>query len=194
MSTLRENILEKSKNSKKLIVIRTGTSEEDMSCGYVCAYSENHIWLQQFNFLGEADGVALVKMQDVETVEWNTEIDLYCQYLIQNPLVKTVETIDFPEIDVEADNWQHEMLKHFQSDKSPAIMLKVGYRDYIYGFVRELDEEFFVFQKVSDAGIDEGYFLYSLSEIETFEVNNIEAKRRTALYDWRNGNGKRAPM
>lgn len=105
-------------------------------------------------------------------------------YLIDNHELLDKQKEVIPEIP-RSENWQYEVLRHFIGDTNTVVRIRLGDDTYV-GFVNDCSEDATVLHCIGTEGHNEFFTLYRNNDIRTIRVNDIEARKRLILFNWRN--------
>lgn len=179
------SIFEKSRKDRNLIGIYQLGEESTFYSGYVIDYDDAFVQIQHYTKYGKPDGVLLMKIEDITGLDYQDDYAKCLEYVIKH--VKELDKQPSFEANLpNSDNWQHEILEQVLGRKDCIVRVSFEESASYVGFVDELDDEFVLLNYISTTGLDEGYSRYELSEIEDIRVNDLEARKRLMLYNWKN--------
>jgi hypothetical protein len=184
MSLLNE-ILEKSKLTKELIGIWKYGDSESFWCGHVIDFNETLVKLQHFTKYGKPDGIIIVPVHEIQSVDFNDDYTKAMQCLIdysaeldkQNKLDLTIS---------ENENWHYGILKQLEGNSE--VMANIEFNqnsDSFSGFIQKVSEDDFVFHCIGEMGEDEGMVIYKVDDINTIKINDMVCRKRMMLHKWR---------
>jgi len=184
MNILNE-ILEKSRLTKELIGIWKYDDSEKFWCGYVVEYNESLIKLQHFTKYGKHDGVIIIPIHEIQSIDFNDDYARAMQVIIDySTELEKQNKLDFNIS--ENENWRYETLKQLES--SSEIMANIEFNqnnDSFAGFIIKVDEDNFVLHCIGEIGEDEGMVIYKIEDINTIKINDMLCRKRTMLHKWR---------
>jgi hypothetical protein len=175
-------ILEQSKEAKQIVGFYTYKDEDEFWAGYVLDYNDEFVLIQHLSKLGLKDGIVLMKVDNIKSVETDEDYLNAIWLLMDNPLVN--QTIKDAPIPVE-ENWQQAMLK---ANPTPDKVVSLNISDeVIYGIIREFDDNYMSVRRVGSSGADEGILIYKMEDINSMHFDSLEARKRQKLYEWNVG-------
>ena len=188
--TILRNILQESKDNKRIIGIRVYRDDEKFWCGYISDFNETLIQIQHFSESGQPDGIIIEKIENIESIDSEDKYSTAFQYLIEN--YEKINQIEPIQIELpNSENWQYEFLK--KTEKTDNILTMEFEGDFtIYGKINNLDSENAKIEAIGNIGDVDGYSTYRLKDIKAIRINNVESIKRMILLEWRkdkNANG-----
>ena len=182
-SEILTSIFEDSKQNKKIIHIKLNIDEDSFWCGYITDYNEEFVILHHFTKYGKSDGEIIEQIDRIESVEFDDDYSKCLQYIIDNSW----------EIDVEADldlslpktdNWQFEFLSQQVGLKNSITRIELLTETYS-GFIIKLNEQHVLMHLIDIQGTDQGFATYQVEDVLSVRVNDMEARKRLLLYNWK---------
>jgi len=175
-------ILEQSKKNKQIMCFYH-YNDDDFWCGYVTDYNQDLVYIQHLTKYGFLDGIVVERIDGLKNIEFGDDYSKAMQYLSDN----TDKIISEPEYKFEiptTENWQHDVLKQFLG-VNRLIRLEMNKSDYIHGFVEKLSETEFILNQVGKMGEDEFRSVFKIEDVTAFRLNEMDARKRLLLYNWR---------
>jgi len=184
MDNLINEILQESKEKKKIINIRNYDSNDDsFYCGYVIDFNDEIIQIKHFSIYGKDDGISIQKIENIANIEFDEDYSAAIQYLVQNNINLDKSNISDCNFDF-LNNWRFNILSKFLDYK--IIILIEDYKlEKICGFVHKLTESELIIKPIGKLGEDEGFSLYKLSDINSIQPDDLECRKRLLLYKWK---------
>lgn len=183
MNSAFEKILQYSKEHQYIIAIFQDPGGADFWAGYVLDYNEEFFIMQHLTKYGKKDGLILEPMYKVRRIDR----DDYCkclQYIYDhNEELDKEQKVDL-EIPKE-ENWMYHTLLGMKGDTDNMIRIGIGNDTRFSGFVSEVSETDFVLKCIGHDGLEEGNIYFLNEDISSFRVNDLEARRRLMLYNYR---------
>lgn len=179
-------ILEKAKNEKKFIGIWTYDNDDGFWSGRVKDFNEEMVFIEHFTKYGKPDGVVVEQIDNIQSIDFNDGYSEVMEFLIANNKVLDTQEEILMEIP-KTENWQFEILKEYVGNDSIIVRIQLQDDNTFTGFVNKCDEETVVLNCVGSEGHDEFFTLYKNEDIKVIRVNDIEARKRLLLFNWRKG-------
>jgi len=181
MKTLLKEILQNSKENKKIIGIRVYENDDYFYAGYVLDFNDKVVQLQHFTEYGIEDGIVLEPIENIENVEIDDDYYKSLQILVQQNQKLEIKNIVDSKYNIEG-NWRYNILKTFVG-KPIIIVIENHKREKICGFVTKLTEQEILLNPIGLQGIDEGLSLYKLDDIYSIQPDDLECRKRLILYN-----------
>ncbi len=83
------------------------------------------------------------------------------------------------------ENWMNQFLKQIADQTEYVSRLQLNNDSRFSGFIRNLTEEDFELKCVGAEGTDEGSLYFKIDDVSSIRVNDLEARRRLILYNYR---------
>lgn len=183
MNTNFEKILQHSKNDKAIIAIFQDPSSTDFWAGYVLDYNEEFFVLQHISKYGKPDGILIEPIYKIRRIDQ----DDYCkclQYIMKNnhELDKEQEiSLPIPQ----ESNWVYLALKELDGQTDFIVRISIGVDSRFSGFIKSVTEEDFVLKCIGPDGQEEGNLYFTMDDVNSFRINDLEARRRLMLFHFR---------
>jgi len=183
MNSHFDKILQLSKETKTIIAIFQDPSGSDFWAGYILDYNEEYFVLQHISKFGKPDGILIEPIYKIRRIDK----DDYCkclQYIMKNNHELDEEKeikLDIPK----EENWMYHTLKALEGETEFIVRISIGTDSRFAGFVKEVAEDDFVLKCIGHDGQDEGKLYFAIDDVNSFRINDIEARRRLMLYHYR---------
>lgn len=183
MNSHFEEILEHSKRTKTIIAIFQDPSGTDFWAGYILDYNEEFFVFQHITKFGKPDGILIEPNYKIRRIDK----DDYCkclQYVMKNHK----ELDEEKEINMEVptdENWMYNTLKKLEGESDFMVRISIGSDSRFSGFVKEVSEDDFILKCVGHDGQYEGKLYFAIDDVNSFRINDLEARRRLMLYNFR---------
>jgi hypothetical protein len=179
-----QEILENSKKDQKFIGVWVYNDTDGFWTGYVEDYTADYVYLRHFTKYGKPDGIILERIDNIQSIDFEDNYSEALQYLVENHhLLDKQDEIFFPI--PTTDNWQYEVLQNYVGNLEIIVRLQLDDDNEYTGLVHKISEEFIVINCIGTEGHDEFFSLYKLSDIKTIRINDMDARKRLLLYNWR---------
>lgn len=183
-SSLLNSILQRSKDNKEIISVWQYNNDKSSLVGYVTEISADHFTLKHFTVYGKCDGLILIKIPNIKTIDFNDDYTKVMECVIQYSSV-----FDQPskfELNVGySDHWQYDALVKLARAKDEVASFEVNGNEYFTGFVKEVSEEDFILNCIGKNGEDQGTAIYRIEDVTEVRVSDLDNRRRMLLYKWR---------
>ena len=183
-TSLLNSTLQRSKDYKEIISVWQYSSDKRSLVGYVTEISEDHFTLKHFTVYGKCDGLILIKIQNIKTIDINDDYTKVMECVIQYSSV-----FDQPsnfELNIGySGHWQYDALIKLAQAKDEVASFEINGNDYFTGFVKELSEEDFILNCMGKNGEDQGTALFRIEDVTEIRVSDLDNRRRMLLYKWR---------
>ena len=183
MSSNFYKILQHSKDTKSIIAIFQDPSAHDFLAGYILDFNEEFFTLQHISKFGKLDGILIEPIYKIRRIDQ----DDYCkclQYVMKHADELDRETVINLDIPGE-ENWMYHTLKALEGETDYLVRISIGSDSRFAGFVQEVAEDDFILKCIGHDGQDDGLLYFSIDDINSFRVNDLEARRRLMLYNFR---------
>jgi hypothetical protein len=175
------NVLNNSKQKKTLIGLHN-SGEDDFCVGYVLDFDKSFVIIQHVTKYGIEDGIHVIRIEDLEKVETDTDYINACQLVFENPDLlpkQTIKKTKFPF----TDSWQYDLL-YSNSYIGELIAFQLSGSDFFnFGFLFDFDENNIIINLIGDAGENQGTNVYHLIDISSFAIDTLQCRKRRYLYD-----------
>ena len=183
-SSILNTLLSNSKKAKALIGVRKYEDGDDLFVGYIVDYNDVLIQLQQVTKYGLEDGVVILKIEDVETFEFEDDYIKAYQYLFENAnkiKEQTVKSLKLPK----GENWQYEVAKDLFETKKIVTIEVSNDSTVVNGYIIDFDETHISFKPIDNIGKEEGTIIYKLVDVASFSIDELESRKRQTFNEWR---------
>ena len=177
-----DKILFESKKNKKLLFFQ-GYAENVSFCGYVVSYNAEIIQIHHFTKYGKDDGILNINYSDINyIIEENEYLDSL-KYIIENNSLLDKGDISVLPIQPHGD-WRIQILEEYKNDESSILDIEIN-GSWYYGFIRDVDNQFFIFSELDRNGFILDRTIFKLGELTSVHINDLEGRKRLLLYNWR---------
>lgn len=178
------DILEQSKNQKKVIGIWLYSSEDGFWSGIVKDFNDELVTIQHYTKYGKPDGLVIEKIANIESIDFDDDYSKAMNYLIRHgDELDLIEKYDF-EIS-NNDRWQHEILGNLIGNRELIARIQVNGNNHYCGLVEWADEDHLILNSIGKEGQDLGKSIYRIDDITAIRVNDLDNRKRLLLYHWR---------
>jgi hypothetical protein len=179
-----QDILKKSKEEKELIGVWILNDDDGFWCGYVSFFNEDILVLKHYTKYGKYDGIIVLKMENIESIDYDDDYLKGLEYVISNEKkLELEEQIDM--VISNTDNWQNEVLETALGNPNRIVRVQVNNDSYYNGLVDWLDEQDVALTKIGDDGQVLGKSVYPTANINLIRMNDIDNRKKLLLYKWR---------
>ncbi len=173
-------ILEKSKSNKELISLWE-YGDDNFWCGYVINYNSTLVQIQHFSKYGQNDGIVILRIENIESIDFEDEYVDILQYLINNFEEKI--KLEFKEIILpDSEDWQTILLKQFEGN-GKIVSFEINGSEYYSGLILHCSDKDFVAKMIGSRGEIVANAIYKNENITAFKINNIEQRKRLLLFN-----------
>lgn len=179
-----QEILENSKKDKKFIGIWTYDDGDGFWSGKVQDYNDKFVFIEHYTKYGKLDGVIVEQIENIQTIDFNDGYSEFMEYLVENHhKLDNQNEVKLPI--PETESWQYEILNKYVGKADTIVRIQLE-DDLTYtGLVNKCDKESTVLNCIDSEGQDEFFTLYKNEDIKMIRVNDIEARKRLLLFNWR---------
>ena len=178
-----EKILNYSKENKSIIAIFQDASNADFWAGYVVDYNDEFFVMQHITKYGKMDGLIIEPIYKIRRIDQ----DEYCkclQYVFQHH--KELDEEKKLELSIpKEENWMYHILLEIKDSQDYLVRISIGSDSRFSGFVTEVSEIDFTLKCIGNDGQDEGNLYFLIEDVNSFRINDLEARRRLMLYNFR---------
>ena len=183
MNTNFYKILQHSKENQSIIAIYNDVGGNNFWAGYILDFNDEFFTMQHISKFGHKDGILIEPFYTINRID----VDDYCKCLNylkehQDELNKE-NTISFTTTTEE--NWMRQFLAQIADQTEYVSRLQLSNDSRFSGFIRNLTEEDFELKCVGAEGTDEGSLYFKIDDVSSIRVNDLEARRRMILYNYR---------
>jgi hypothetical protein len=183
MNSHFEKIIQHSKDTQSIIAIFQDPSGSDFWAGYILDYNDEFFVMQHVTKFGKLDGILIEPLYKIRRIDQ----DDYCKCL--QYILKHNEELD-KEQEIELsipkeENWMYHTLKKLEGETDYIVRICIGSDSRFSGFVKEVSEDDFILKCVGHDGQDEGKLYFTIDDVASFRINDLEARRRLMLYHFR---------
>lgn len=179
-----QEILEQSKRENKFIGIWTYDDGDGFWSGKVRDFNEKFVFIDHYTKYGKLDGTIVEQIENIQTIDFNDDYSEFMEYLVNNHhKLDEQEEVKIPV--PKTDNWPFEILKNFEGLNDVIVRIQLEDEMTYTGLVNRCDEESTVLNCIDSDGVDEFFSLYKNEDIQMIRVNDIEARKRLLLFNWR---------
>ena len=183
-NSMIEEILEKSKSERKFIGIWTYDDSDGFWSGVVKDFNKEFVFIEHYTKYGKLDGIVVEKIENIQTIDFNDGYSELMEYLIEHSHLLDSQS----DIDIEipkTKDWQFEILKKYVGNNEVVVRIQLEDDMTYTGLVSKCDEEATVLNCIGSEGHDEFLTLYKNDDIQMIRVNDIEARKRLLVFNWR---------
>lgn len=182
-------VLEKAKRENQFIGIWTYDDDDGFWSGRVKKCTDDFVVIEHFTKYGKPDGIIVEQIANIQAIDFNDGYSEVMNYLVaHNHMLDSQQ-----EIKIDApitDNWQYELLKPFVGSGTVVVRIQLENDNTYTGFVNNSDEETTILNCIGTEGHDESFTLYKNNDIKMIRVNDLEARKRLLLFNWRKNKNK----
>lgn len=183
MNSQFEKILEHSKNTQSIIAIFQDASNTDFWAGYIVDYNDEFFIMQHITKYGKKDGLIIEPFYKIRRIDK----DDYCkclQYVFKHHQeLDKEETLNLTI--AKEENWVYNALVQINGETDYIVRISVGNDSRFAGFVTDVTEIDFKLKCIGHDGQDEGNLYFLTEDVNSFRINDLEARRRLMLYHFR---------
>ncbi len=178
MKSFKE-ILQKSKETKEILSIYFyGDDDSDFWAGYIEDYNDELISIKHFTKYGVPDGIIVKEIANLKRIDFEDDYTKALQYIIDNSAeLHKEEPFKMPLTKDE------NLLKQVVGTEN-IVRLEID-DDYPCGFITRLSDEDLTLHWIGEEGEDYGKSVFKIEDITTIRVNDIAARKRKMLFQWR---------
>lgn len=179
------DILEKSKREKKFISI--WLYGDGFWFGFVKKFTEDFVLLQHYTKFGKPDGLIILKIENIESIDFEDDYSRAMEYLVEN--AEKIDQDSEIEIDItHPETWQKDILEDQIGRRDRIVRVQINEDNFYNGFVEWCNDENLILSLIGKDGEDEGKSIYKVEDISSIRINDLENRKRILLYNWRKAN------
>ena len=183
MENIIKEILQKSKDERKIIGIRIYDNDDFFYSGYVQDFNDEIVRIKHFTEYGKDDGIVFERIENIENIEYDEDYYESLQYLVEiNEKLEKSNINGFKYTFV--GNWQFDILKMFVG-KEIVVVIENYKKEKILGIVNRVTEHELVLNTIGNLGQDEGFSFYRLKDISSIQPDDLECRKRLFLHQWK---------
>lgn len=184
MNNILKEILQESMDKKKIIGIRIYDNDDFLFTGYILDYNDKTFQIRHFTDYGKDDGTVIERTENISNIEFNEDYYDCLEYLVQ--INEELDKLNSTNIKYNlSNNWHFDVLSEFVGKKI-IVAVENQKKENILGFITKLTESELIINTIGDLGQDEGLSYYKLQDINSIQPDDLECRKRLALYKWRN--------
>lgn len=176
-------ILQNSKENQSIIAIYNDPEGDNFWAGYILDFNDEFFTMQHISKYGKKDGILIEPYFKISRID----VDDYCKCL--NYLKEHHTDLDEEKLvklnSTTEDNWMYQILQQINNQTEYVSRLQFNNNSRFSGFIQNLTEEDFELKCVGSEGTDEGSLFFHIDDISSIRVNDLEARRRLFLYNYR---------
>ena len=176
-------ILQHSKENQSIIAIYNDAGGDNFWAGYIIDFNDEFFTMQHISKYGKKDGILIEPFFNINRID----IDDYCKCLnylkVHHQELDQENQITFTATSEE--NWITQFLTQISNQTEYISRIQLNNDSRFSGFIRNLTEEDFELKCVGAEGTDEGSLYFKIDDISSLRVNDLEARRRLLLYNYR---------
>ena len=183
MDSQFDKILNYSKENKAIIAIFQDPSGSDFWAGYILDYNDEYFVVQHVTKYGKLDGLLVEPNYKIRRIDR----DDYCkclQYVMKHHAELDIEN-NVPLNIPKQENWMYHTMLELKGETDYMVRISIGNDSRFSGFVTEVSENDFRLKCIGHDGQDEGSVFFLLDDVNSFRINDLEARRRLMLYHFR---------
>ncbi len=174
---LQVKYLEKLQLEKTFIDIYTDHFEESRY-GFIVSFNENLLLLEQFSDIGEADGISIIKIENITRIKWEgNDINTTAKFAVKEKRLENLENLKIDTI--------QNALKSIQN-RFGYVNLYIQNIDAgmsIIGEVEELDDEIIIIKEFGTyTALDRKKLMLSVEEITKIDAGGKYENNLKELY------------
>ena len=176
-------ILQQSKANQSIIAIYNDAGGDNFWAGYILDFNEEYFTMQHISKYGHKDGILMEPFFKINRID----VDDYCKCL--NYLKEHYHELDEEKnIQLTAtseENWMTQILNELNDETDYVTRIQLNNDSRFSGFIRNVTEDDFELKCIGSEGTDEGSLYFQIDDISSIRVNDLEARRRHLLYNYR---------
>lgn len=179
-----KEILNQAKLENKFVGIWNYDEDNKFWSGRVIDFNDEFVVIEHYTKYGKPDGTMIQKIALIQSIDFNDGYSEMMEYLVLNhqALDKSPETkMGIPT----SENWQFEILNRFVSNQEVVVGISLEGDNLYYGMIHKCNEAHTVLHCISSEGHDDFFSMYKNEDIIEISVNNLDARKRLMLYNWR---------
>ncbi|MGV0828415.1 hypothetical protein ACTS9D_17125 [Empedobacter brevis] len=176
-------ILQHSKENQSIIAIYNDPEGDNFWAGYILDFNDEFFTMQHISKYGKKDGILIEPYFRISRID----VDDYCKclnYLKERHTDLDEENLVTFNVTSE-ENWINQILNELNNQTEYVSRIQFNNNSRFSGFIRNLTENDFELKCIGSEGTDEGFLYFQIDDISSIRVNDLEARRRLFLYNYR---------
>lgn len=181
---LSTKAFQQSQEDQKLISIHL-YGQDSFHCGYILDFNETHITIQDHTRFGEADGVVVEKIENIECIDIDDKYNKAFEFLVKNQVKLRKMLSDAKSLEIKASNPREFMMECAENIIPCQIYFTND--EAIHGFVRDISFGDVNIHCLGSMGTDLGMSIYKIKDVSSVTIGQKETVKRTMLFNWKKG-------
>ncbi|QTV04981.1 hypothetical protein [Faecalibacter bovis] len=183
MNSKFSTLLQQSKVEQSIIAIFQDPAASDFRAGYIVDVNDEFFVMQHISKFGKKDGLIIEPIYKIRRIDK----DDYCkclQYVFENNADLDLQNEVVLNIPKE-ENWIFHTLNEIKGEQDYIVRISINNETQFSGFVNDVTDEDFSLRCIGADGQDEGNLYFMIDDVTSFRINDIEARRRLMIYNYR---------
>lgn len=176
--------LERAMLEQRILCIYVNGDTDDFWCGYVDEVTDELVRIRHLTKYGKPDGVIIERLENINSIDIDDVYANNMAYLTQNHHLLDEEEESIIQLPI-GENWVFESLKQCIGKRTVVVRVILHSDDAFVGWVKELDDEGVMLDLLDQDGQADQQSVFLSEDIQTIRVNDIDARKRLLLYNWR---------
>lgn len=177
-----------SKENDKFLCLYEYSDDDKFWFGKVIDFNEEIIILQHYTKFGKKDGEIILQRSIISEIDFDDDYTEAMACVI-NHSDEIDRKTEIPINCEDTGNWQKSFLEQVKNRTDFLTSVKVN-GSFYSGFVKDVDEDFFMLHCISSDGLDKGNIILRIEDVTDFTFDDREDRRSLILYQWRLKNNK----
>ena len=177
-----------SKENDRFLCLYEYSDDDKFWFGKVIDFNEEIIILQHYTKFGKKEGKIILQRSIISEIDFDNDYSEAMAYVISHRYEIDRKT-EIPINCEDTENWQNSFLEQVKNRTDFLTSVKINGWFYS-GFVKDVDEEFFMLHCISSDGLDKGNIILRIEDVTEFSFDDREDRRSLILYQWRLKNNK----
>ncbi len=182
-----ENLLQKSKETQRLIGFNLYGSDNGFYCGYVLDFNEEFVIIKHFTKFGVNDGFLVHKLADIKCLESDTDYLNGVELFIRNQESLLKETFKIHDNKLILENFTT-IFEGLIGNKEHLIKFELNDDDIYFGFLEWCDDTCFSIINIENDGQIIGKAIFKFEDLKLYWVDDLECRKRKMLFKLKNAN------
>ena len=182
-TSILSDILYKSLENNEIISVWQ-YGDKGSNVGYITEISDEHITLKHYTFFGKCDGLVIIRIANIKTIDFNDDYTKVMECVIQYSAIFD-EPSSFNLKLGYSNNWQYNALLQLVKAESQVASFEINGGDFFTGLVTKISESDFVLNCIGKNGENQGTAVYRIEDVTEIKINDLDNRRRLLLYNWR---------
>ena len=172
-----------SKENDKFLCLYEYSDDDKFWFGKVIDFNEEIIIFQHYTKFGKKEGKIVLRRSMISEIDFDNKYSKTMAYVISHRYEIDRKT-EIPINCEDTENWRKSFLEQVKNRTDFLTSVKINGWFYS-GFVKDVDEEFFMLHCISSDGLDKGNIILRIEDVTEFSFDDREDRKTLMLYQWK---------